>query len=121
MRWRYRETVLTLCTVAFFVTMVGRLAISPLIPDIAADLDISNALIGGALTMMWVVYALVQFPSGVLADLFGWTVSFGFLIALLPVLCGLLVGNRLLGLDYSPRQPISTINRGGFASKGSSQ
>jgi len=71
MRWRYQETVLTLCTVAFFVTMVGRLAISPIIPDISADLDISNAMIGGALTAMWVAYALVQFPSGVLADRFG--------------------------------------------------
>lgn len=70
MRWRYQETVLTLSTVAFFVTMVGRLAISPIIPDIAADLHISNGLIGGALTAMWIAYALVQFPSGVLADRF---------------------------------------------------
>lgn len=71
MRWRYQETVLTLCTVAFFVTMVGRLAISPIIPDIAADLEVSNSLIGAALTTMWVAYALVQYPSGVLADRFG--------------------------------------------------
>lgn len=71
MRWRYRATVLTLCTAAFFVTMVGRLAISPIIPDIAADLEVSNSLIGAALTTMWVAYALVQYPSGVLADRFG--------------------------------------------------
>ncbi|GAB3328476.1 hypothetical protein GCM10027355_33790 [Haloplanus salinarum] len=71
MRWRYSETVLTLCTAAFFITMTGRLALSPIIPDISADLGISNAAIGGALTAMWVTYALVQFPSGVLADRFG--------------------------------------------------
>lgn len=71
MRWRYSETVLTLCTAAFFITMTGRLAISPVIPDISADLGISNAAVGGALTAMWITYALVQFPSGVLADRFG--------------------------------------------------
>ncbi|WP_225335313.1 MFS transporter [Halomicrobium urmianum] len=71
MRWRYQETVLTLSSLAFFVTMVGRLAISPVIPDIAADLDISTTAIGAALTGMWITYALVQFPSGVLADRYG--------------------------------------------------
>lgn len=71
MRWRYRETVLTLCTAAFFVTMVGRLAISAIVPDIAAEFEISTALIGAALTGMWIAYALVQFPSGVLSDRFG--------------------------------------------------
>ena len=71
MRWRYRQTVLTLCTVAFFVTMVGRLAISAVVPDIAAEFGISNALIGVALTGMWMAYALAQFPSGVLGDRFG--------------------------------------------------
>ncbi|WP_207586323.1 MFS transporter [Halomontanus rarus] len=71
MHWRYRDTVLTLCTVALFVTMVGRLAISPVVPDIAAEFEISNTLIGLALTGMWVAYALAQFPSGVLADRFG--------------------------------------------------
>ncbi|SIR92134.1 hypothetical protein SAMN05421752_10595 [Natronorubrum thiooxidans] len=29
MRWQYRETVLVLCPLAFLITMVGRLAISP--------------------------------------------------------------------------------------------
>ncbi|RDI71807.1 MFS transporter [Halopelagius longus] len=115
MRWRYRETVLTLCTVAFFVTMVGRLAISPLIPDIAAELDISNSLIGGALTAMWVAYAAVQFPSGVLADRFGERVVVlvsvagtgltTLLIAVAPGFAVFLLGTILLGaaagLHYS--------------------
>jgi MFS family permease len=37
---------------------------------------------------------------GTLADLFGWAVSFGALVALLGVALGLLVGNRALGLGY---------------------
>jgi len=71
MRWRYRDTVLALCTLAFFVTMVGRLAISPVVPDLTAEFGVSNGLIGLALTGMWMTYALAQFPSGVLADRYG--------------------------------------------------
>jgi len=71
MRWRYRDTVLALCTLAFFVTMVGRLAISPVVPDLTTEFGVSNGLIGLALTGMWMTYALAQFPSGVLADRYG--------------------------------------------------
>jgi MFS transporter, YNFM family, putative membrane transport protein len=71
MNWRYRDTVLTLCTLAFFVTMVGRLAISPVVPDVTTTFDVSNAVVGAALTGMWLAYALTQFPSGVLADRYG--------------------------------------------------
>jgi MFS family permease len=71
MRWEYRYSVLVLCTLAFFVTYFGRLAISPVVPFITAGFDISNAQIGLALTGMWLAYGLAQFPSGVLADRFG--------------------------------------------------
>lgn len=68
---KYKHVVLYLCTLAFFVTMNGRLAISPVVPEITAEFDISNTVIGAALTGMWLTYALVQFPSGILADRFG--------------------------------------------------
>ncbi|UTF55758.1 MFS transporter [Natronosalvus rutilus] len=71
MQWQYRHTVLTLCTLAFFVTMVARLAISPVVPDIVDDFGVSNAILGLALTLLWLSYSLAQFPSGVLADRFG--------------------------------------------------
>ncbi len=71
MHWRYRETVLTLCTLAFFATMVGRLAISPVVPLITDEFAVSNSVIGIALTGMWMAYFASQFPSGVLADRFG--------------------------------------------------
>ncbi len=70
-RWRYRETVLALCTLAFFATMVGRLAISPVVPLITDEFGVSNSVIGIALTGMWMAYFAAQFPSGVLADRFG--------------------------------------------------
>ena len=69
--WRYQHTVLLLCTAAFFATMVARLAISPVVPAIAETFDRSTGLMGLALTGMWGAYALMQFPSGVLADRFG--------------------------------------------------
>ena len=71
MDWHYRHTVLALCTLAFFATMVARLAISPVVPEITDDLAITNATIGIALTGMWMSYAFSQYPSGVLGDRFG--------------------------------------------------
>lgn len=71
MRWRYQETVLSLVTLAFFVTMVGRLAISPVIPDVVSTFDVSNGVVGLALSGMWLAYGIAQYPSGVLADRYG--------------------------------------------------
>lgn len=69
--WEYRRTVLALCVLALFVTVFGRLALSPVVPDIAQEYGTTNALIGGILTAMWLAYALTQFPSGMLADRYG--------------------------------------------------
>jgi predicted MFS family arabinose efflux permease len=71
MRWQYRDTVLVLCTLAFFVTYFARVAISPVLPFITDDFAISNARIGIALSGMWVAYGLTQYPSGLLADRVG--------------------------------------------------
>ncbi len=70
-RWQYRHTVLALCTLAFFVVMFGRLAISPVVSAITATFAVSNALIGAILSGMWLAYGLSQFPSGLLADRYG--------------------------------------------------
>ncbi|WP_254861953.1 MFS transporter [Halovivax gelatinilyticus] len=71
MQWPYRRTVLALCTLAFFATMVARLAISPVVPQITAEFEVTNTVVGFALTGLWMTYFLSQFPSGVLADRFG--------------------------------------------------
>ncbi|NUB90311.1 MFS transporter [Haloterrigena sp. SYSU A121-1] len=71
MRWRYNETVLAACTLAFLATMAARLVISPVVPQITAAFGVSNAVIGLALTGLWMAYFLAQFPSGVLADRYG--------------------------------------------------
>ncbi len=71
MKWRYSNTVLALCTLAFFATMVARLVISPVVPDIVEEFSVSTSAVGLALSGMWAAYALTQFPSGLLGDRFG--------------------------------------------------
>lgn len=71
MNWRYAYTALVLCTAAFMATMAARLVISPLVPAITDDFGVSNAALGVALSLMWMTYAITQFPSGVLGDRFG--------------------------------------------------
>ncbi|USZ66813.1 MFS transporter [Halorussus salilacus] len=71
MKWRYRNTVLALATLAFFATMAARLAISPVVPDITESFDVTTGTVGVALSGMWAAYALAQFPSGVLGDRYG--------------------------------------------------
>lgn len=71
MNWRYRHTVLSLCTLAFAATMAARLVISPLVPQITAEFGVTNGTVGLALSGLWLAYALAQFPSGVLGDRYG--------------------------------------------------
>ncbi|EMA38213.1 MFS transporter [Halobiforma nitratireducens] len=115
MNWRYRETVLALCTLAFFATMVGRLVISPVVPMVTDEFGVSNSVIGIALTGMWMAYFLSQFPSGLLADRYGerivilvavgGTAAASVFLAIAPLFWVFLLGTILLGgvagLHYS--------------------
>ncbi|MFC4246931.1 MFS transporter [Natribaculum luteum] len=110
MRWRYRETVLTLSTLAFFATMVARLAISPVVPAITDEFGISNTVIGISLTGLWMFYFLSQFPSGVFAD------RYGERSVILVSVGGTALASLLLAL--SPVFPVfvlSTVVLGAFA------
>lgn len=69
--WGYRVTLVVLCTLAFFATMVARLVISPVVPEIVDTFDSSTGILGLALTGLWMAYAFAQFPSGILADRYG--------------------------------------------------
>lgn len=98
---QYRYVALTLCTLAFTATMVARLVISPVIPQITAEFAVSKSAIGLALTGMWAAYAITQFPSGVLADRFGER-----LVILLAV--GLTVAASLL-LSIAPNYAVFAV------------
>lgn len=131
MRWEYKHTVLTLCTFAFFSTMVARLAISPVVPAITADFQIGNTVIGIALTGMWLSYAIMQFPSGILADRFGersvilvsigGTTVMSLLLAISPVyavfVLSIVMLGAVAGLHYSAATTLldRTYDNLGFA------
>jgi predicted MFS family arabinose efflux permease len=63
--------LLGVTTAAFFVTMVARLAPSPLVPGIIDAFGVTTGTVGVALSGMWAAYALFQFPGGVVADRIG--------------------------------------------------
>ncbi|ESP87467.1 MFS transporter [Candidatus Halobonum tyrrellensis] len=46
----------------------GRLLLSPLLPAISTDLGLSSTRAGVAITVVWGLYALLQYPSGRLSD-----------------------------------------------------
>ena len=71
LRWSYDQTVLTLTATAFFGTYVARLAVSPVVPDVVGTFDVTTGDVGLVLTAMWAVYALMQFPGGLLGEKFG--------------------------------------------------
>lgn len=93
--WRDRHTVLVLCTLSFFATMVARVVISPVVPDLTAGFGVSTGSIGLALSGMWAAYALTQFPSGLLGD------RYGERIVVLAGVGGTAVASLLLALSPS--------------------
>jgi len=108
MSWEYRHTVLLLCMLAFFVTYFARLAISPVVPFIIGDFDVSNTAVGVALSGMWLAYGVSQFPSGILADRYGerrvilvaigGTAAMSIVLALVPVFPAFVLAAVGLGL-----------------------
>jgi len=68
---RYRWMLLSVSVLAFSSTMVARVVISPLVPDIVDAFGVSKSAIGVAFTGMWAAYALLQFPSGLLGERYG--------------------------------------------------
>ena len=110
MRWRYRDTVLVLCVVAFFVTFFGRLAVSPVAPLVLAEFSVSNTQLGIAFTGMWLAYGLTQFPSGVLADHYGEKSIILAAVGGTGVMCLLIAGAPWFSVFV-----VCTIVLGGFA------
>jgi len=70
-QWRPRYTLLGIFTLSYFATRVQPVVIGPFVPDITDAFGTSEAAIGAAITGLWVAYALVQLPSGFLADRIG--------------------------------------------------
>lgn len=103
-----RRTVLGVVSLGNFSQIGARLILSPIVPLIVAEFGTTKTSIGLVLTGMWAVYALTQFPSGVLADRYGErrlligglasTVTASALIAVVPVFSLFALSTLLLGL-----------------------
>jgi MFS family permease len=88
--------------------MSARVVVSPVVPDVVAAFDVSNALVGLVLTTMWGTYALASYPSGVLADRLGertvvlWSVGLAAVgslaLALAPAYPAFLAAAAFLGV-----------------------
>lgn len=66
-----RRRTLAVVSGGNFAQLGARFLLSPVVPLVLTDLSTSESWMGLALTGLWAVYALTQFPSGVLADRYG--------------------------------------------------
>lgn len=68
---RGSRRVLAVVAGANFSQLGVRLLLGAVVPFVLLELDTTRSVVGFALTGMWAAYALLQFPSGVLADRYG--------------------------------------------------
>ena len=64
----YSGRLLLAASLGWAAIQAGRLALSPLLPTVMTDLAITDFQAGVALSLLWGLYALCQFPSGRLSD-----------------------------------------------------
>lgn len=101
----------------WFLAKWYRYTFSALFPYVQSEFGVSPALVGSAFTLMMTVYALMQFPAGVLSDRFGGRTAMavgtgvagvgGFLLAV-PVPFSVFVGGMVLvGLGTGAHKTIA--------------
>ena len=66
-----RGWALLAVAVGWLFTLGLRFVVPALLPFITDDFPVSNATAGAAITLLWVAYALTQFPAGALVDRLG--------------------------------------------------
>jgi len=112
-----RADALLLSATLWFVAKFLRYAFPPLFPTFRASFGVSNTVLGAAFTAMMLVYAVMQFPSGALADRIGATkvVAGGALltaaaalaIGVVPAFPVIVVGMVLVGLGTGVHKTVS--------------
>nr|WP_232794499.1 MULTISPECIES: MFS transporter [Haloarcula] len=105
---RHGSPVRMLLAVAagWFLVLGMRFVVPAVLPTIREEFVISNAQAGLAVTVLWLTYAAVQFPAGVLIDRIGERT--------LLVAAALLSGVGLLGYFFAPVFSLFLIATGAF-------
>lgn len=66
-----RGWVLATVAIGWFLVFGTRFAVPALLPGITSEFEISNTTAGTAVSLIWVMFAVMQFPSGLLTDRWG--------------------------------------------------
>lgn len=64
----YQGRLLIVVSVGWLAIQGGRLVLSPMLPEVKADIGMSDTQAGFAFTVIWGLYAVLQYPSGRLSD-----------------------------------------------------
>nr|WP_115799305.1 MFS transporter [Halorussus sp. JP-T4] len=66
-----RTPVLATVAIGWLIILGMRFVVPAILPDVKGDLQIGNTMAGIAVSLLWVTYALMQFPSGIFIDRIG--------------------------------------------------
>lgn len=90
--------VLVFVSLGWFATLGIRIVYPALLPEITREFALSLTMAGGLVSVLWVAYALFQFPGGVLADAWGSrnVLVLSLIVTLAAVVA--IVGSPVLGL-----------------------
>ena len=90
----HRTPVLATIAFGWLITQGMRFVVPAVLPSVKSDLLIGNTVAGFAVSLLWLMYAVMQFPSGILIDRIGERI-----VLILSMLVG---GAGLLLFTFSP-------------------
>lgn len=64
----YEGRLLAAISLGWLAIQGGRLVLSPMLPEVKADIGMTDTQAGFGFTLMWGLYAVLQYPSGRLSD-----------------------------------------------------
>lgn len=66
-----RGWILMFVSIGWFLALGVRIVYPALLPQVSAEFGTDYATLGGLISVLWMSYALLQFPGGVVADFIG--------------------------------------------------
>ncbi|MFO8051290.1 MAG: MFS transporter [Thermoplasmatota archaeon] len=118
MKGRTKGTIgLTFASITWFLVLSGRRTVSVLLVDIEGTFSIDHAQAGLAMTAMFLVYGLMQFPSGVISDIKGRKTTIAVAIMIMGVSL-LLIGLSVHYMMFMAAMMLFGLGSGSFQTPG---